>query len=199
MLALSLKMTRRDWRAGELRFLLIALMIAVASLSSVGFFVDRMRNGLNRDAHQLLGADLLISGDQAVNPVWRAEAQKLGLNMAETVVFPSMAIAGSGENAVSRLVSLKAVTNAYPLRGNLKLMKANVEVVTKDVPSVGMAWVDPSLLLALSLKVGDQINRGKRVACNANGECFRIPRHTRVARRKIDCVNVPLNTSCPTA
>ena len=61
MLALSLKMTRRDWRAGELRFLLIALMIAVASLSSVGFFVDRMRNGLNRDAHQLLGADLLVS------------------------------------------------------------------------------------------------------------------------------------------
>ena len=105
MLALSLKMTRRDWRAGELRFLLIALMIAVASLSSVGFFVDRMRNGLNRDAHQLLGADLLVSSDQAVNPVWRAEAQRLGLNMAETVVFPSMAIAGSGENAVSRLVS----------------------------------------------------------------------------------------------
>ena len=160
MLGLSLKMTRRDWRAGELRFLLIALMIAVASLSSVGFFVDRMRNGLNRDAHQLLGADLLVSSDQAVNPVWRAEAQRLGLNMAETVVFPSMAIAGSGENAVSRLVSLKAVTDGYPLRGNLKLMKEDAEVVTKEVPLVGTAWVDPSLLLALNLNVGDQIKLG---------------------------------------
>ena len=160
MLALSLKMTKRDWRAGELRFLLIALMIAVASLSSVGFFVDRMRNGLNRDAHQLLGADLLVSADQPVNPIWRAEAKKLGLNMAETVVFPSMAIAGSGENSVSRLVSLKAVTDGYPLRGNLKLVKADTEVLTKEVPSVGTAWVDPSLLLALNLKVGDQIKLG---------------------------------------
>ena len=160
MLALSLKMTKRDWRAGELRFLLIALMIAVASLSSVGFFVDRMRNGLNRDAHQLLGADLLVSADQPVNPIWRAEAKKLGLNMAETVVFPSMAIAGSGENSVSRLVSLKAVTDGYPLRGNLKLVKADTEVLTREVPSVGTAWVDPSLLLALNLKVGDQIKLG---------------------------------------
>lgn len=160
MLALSLKMTQRDWRAGELRFLLVALMIAVASLSSVGFFVDRMRNGLNRDAHQLLGADLLISADQPVNPVWRAEAKKLGLNMAETVVFPSMAIAGSGENALSRLVSLKAVTVNYPLRGNLKLLKSDVEVLTKETPTSNTAWVDPALLLALNLKTGDQIKLG---------------------------------------
>jgi putative ABC transport system permease protein len=153
-------MTQRDWRAGELRFLLVALMIAVASLSSVGFFVDRLRNGLNRDAHQLLGADLLVSADQPVNPVWRAEAQKLGLNIAETVVFPSMAIAGSGEDAISRLVSLKAVTESYPLRGNLKLLKLDAEVPTKDIPAAGTAWIDPALLLALNLKMGDQIKLG---------------------------------------
>ena len=160
MLALSWKMTLRDWRAGELRFLLIALMIAVASLSSVGFFVDRMRNGLNRDAHQLLGADLLISADQPVNPAWRSDAQKRGLTMAETVVFPSMAIAGEGENAQSRLVSLKAVTDAYPLRGNLKLLKGEAEVITEDVPAAGTAWADPALMTALNLKTGDAIRLG---------------------------------------
>jgi putative ABC transport system permease protein len=58
MFSLAWKMTWRDWRAGELRFLILALIVAVASLSSVGFFVDRMRNGLERDAHQLLAADL---------------------------------------------------------------------------------------------------------------------------------------------
>ncbi|MDO8177689.1 MAG: FtsX-like permease family protein [Undibacterium sp.] len=160
MLALSLKMTRRDWRAGELRFLLVALMIAVASLSSVGFFVDRMRNGLNRDAHQLLGADLLVSGDQPINSTWREDAQKRGFKMAETVVFPSMLIAGEGENAVSRLVSLKAVTDDYPLRGNLKLMQDETEVVTRDVPAPGTVWVDPSLLLSLNLNVGAHIKLG---------------------------------------
>ncbi len=33
----ALRMTLRDWRTGELRFLLIALIVAVAALSSVGF------------------------------------------------------------------------------------------------------------------------------------------------------------------
>src|SRR6478735_3942204 len=96
----ALRMTRRDWRAGELRFLLVALIVAVASLSSVGFFVDRMRAGLNRDAHQLLGADLVINADQPIKDAWRAQARRLGLRLAETVVFPSMAIAGEGERAV---------------------------------------------------------------------------------------------------
>ncbi|MET3119087.1 putative ABC transport system permease protein [Undibacterium sp. GrIS 1.8] len=164
MLRLSLRMTLRDWRAGELRFLLVALMIAVASLSSVGFFVDRMRNGLNRDAHQLLGADLLISADQAINPAWRSEAQKRGLTMAETVVFPSMAIAGEGDNVATKLVSLKAVTPGYPLRGNLKLSQAQQgpEVITKIVPPAGTVWIDPALLISLKLKIGDQLKLGDK-------------------------------------
>src|ERR1039457_5954270 len=93
----ALRMTQRDWRAGELRFLLVALIVAVAALASVGFFVDRMRTGLNRDAHQLLGDDLVVNADQPVNPAWRAEAQRRGLVLADTVAFPSMALAGQGD------------------------------------------------------------------------------------------------------
>src|SRR5476649_697831 len=98
----ALRMTQRDWRAGELRFLLVALIVAVAALASVGFFVDRMRTGLNRDAHQLLGADVVVAADQPINPAWRAEAQRRGLQLAETVSFPSMAIAGDGDRAASQ-------------------------------------------------------------------------------------------------
>jgi putative ABC transport system permease protein len=97
------RMTRRDWRAGELRFLLVALIVAVASLSSVGFFIDRMRTGLNRDAHQLLGADLVINADQPISEAWRAEARRRGLTLAESVTFPSMALAGQGERTLSQL------------------------------------------------------------------------------------------------
>ena len=70
----ALRMTLRDWRTGELRFLLIALIVAVAALSSVGFFVDRMRAGMTRDAHQLLGADLLVAADQPLSPQWLQQA-----------------------------------------------------------------------------------------------------------------------------
>src|SRR3954452_14434756 len=101
----ALRTTRRDWRAGELRFLLVALIVAVASLSSVGFFVDRMRAGLNRDAHQLLGGDLVVNADQPISQAWREQAQQRGLAIADTATFPSMTIAGEGDNAVSQLVS----------------------------------------------------------------------------------------------
>jgi len=161
MFKLSLSMTMRDWRAGELRFLLIALMIAVASLASVGFFTDRMRSGLNRDAHQLLGADLLVAADQPIRPEWRQEAEKRGFKTAETVVFPSMALAGEGDEAISRLVSLKAVSADYPLRGKLKLNKGEAEVATDVVPQSGTVWVDPALLSALNLNVGQKIKLGE--------------------------------------
>ena len=117
MLIQSLRMTARDWRAGELRFLLVALIVAVAALSSVGFFIDRMRAGLARDANQLLGADLLVNADQQVAPAWRAEAQRRGLLLADTVTFPSMAQGGQGEDSQAQLASIKAVSSGYPLRG----------------------------------------------------------------------------------
>jgi putative ABC transport system permease protein len=98
-LGLALRMTGRDWRAGELRFLVLSLVVAVAALSAVGFFVDRMRNGLTRDAAQLLGADLLVRSDQPVPPAWKTEANRLGLRVAETVVFPSMASTGRAANS----------------------------------------------------------------------------------------------------
>ena len=40
----------RDLRAGELRLLMVAVTLAVAALTSVGFFADRLQGGLQRDA-----------------------------------------------------------------------------------------------------------------------------------------------------
>jgi putative ABC transport system permease protein len=164
MLLQSLRMTQRDWRAGELRFLLVALIVAVAALSSVGFFVDRMRTGLNRDAHQLLGADLVVSADQPISDAWRAEAQRRGLRVADTVAFPSMAIAGEGDQAISQLAAIKAVSTGYPLRGNLKIAaQADADgSVTREVPARDTVWVDSNLLSALHLSVGDRLKLGDK-------------------------------------
>ena len=158
----SLRMTRRDWRAGELRFLMVALIVAVASLSSVGFFVDRMRASLNRDANQLLGGDLVINADQPIARHWREEAARRGLALAETVVFPSMALAGEGDDTQSQLASIKAVSEGYPLRGNLKLATEveGKDVATQDIPAPGTVWVDASVLPALQVKRGDTLRLG---------------------------------------
>jgi len=164
MFTQSLRMTLRDWRAGELRFLLIALVVAVAALSSVGFFVDRMRAGLNRDAHQVLGADLVVIADKPLDPSWRAEAQRRNLAQAETRLFASMATAGQGENSTSKLASIKAVTSGYPLRGNLKTaVQAEADgEETRDIPASGTVWADPALLSGLNAGIGDPLTLGDR-------------------------------------
>ena len=151
MFVQALRMTARDWRAGELRFLLVALIVAVAALSSVGFFIDRMRAGMDRDAHQLLGADLLVNTDDPVRQEWRAEALKRGLVLADTVTFPSMAQAGEGGDSLAQLSSIKAVSTGYPLRGQVSITLDPVAAggaqgtPTREVPAPGTVWVDPGL------------------------------------------------------
>ena len=84
MIALALRMLARDWRAGELRILALALLIAVGSVTSVSFFADRVRQGLNREAHQLLGGDLLMVSDQPWDATMTAEMNCPGANVLNT-------------------------------------------------------------------------------------------------------------------
>lgn len=156
----ALRMTRRDWRAGELRFLLLALVLAVAALSAVGFFVDRMNRVLERDAAQLLGADLVVRSDYPLKAEWREQAQRRGLALADTVSFPSMA--GSGEGEETGLVALKAVSPDYPLRGALTLERDGRRQSTRGAPRPGTAWVDPALLTARRLAPGSVLTLGER-------------------------------------
>ncbi|WP_420475370.1 ABC transporter permease [Noviherbaspirillum sp. ST9] len=164
MLKQALLMTRRDWRAGELRFLLVAMIVAVASLSSVGFFVDRMRAGLSRDAHRLLGADLVINADQPIHQAWREEAQKRGLTLADTVTFPSMALAGEGDNTRSQLASVKSVSPGYPLRGALRIadQPEAADAETREIPAADTVWVDAGVLQALDVAVGESLRLGDK-------------------------------------
>jgi len=164
MLAQAMRMMRRDWRAGELHFLLLALVVAVAALSAVGFFIDRLAAGLQRDAGQLLGADVVVNADQPIDPAWQAEARRRGLTLAQTVAFPSMAL-GTGDDARSRLVSLKAVSAGYPLRGTVKLRARALdagagEVAAPGIPAPGSVWVDPDVLSALALAPGQELQLG---------------------------------------
>ena len=149
----SLRMTWRDWRAGELRFLLLAIVIAVGALSSVGFFVDRVSNGLQRDANQLLGADLVVSADAPILATLQAKAPELQqLNQARTVSFVSMAL--SADESQSKLVSVKAVSQQYPLRGQLTLENGAAGRLT---PEAGTVWVDQAVLTALQLSLGARL------------------------------------------
>ena len=159
-LRLMLRMLRRDWRAGELTMLGLALVVAVASLTSVGFLTDRVGQALTQESHQLLGGDLLLSADHPWREAIRGEARRRGLKLAESVSFPSMvSVAG-----VTQLAEVKAVTPGYPLRGALRtapgLNLADAE--THDIPARGTVWLDERLTAALGVRPGDELVLGKR-------------------------------------
>ncbi|WP_082887141.1 ABC transporter permease [Bordetella ansorpii] len=157
-LRLGLRMMMRDARAGELRLLVLALVVAVAAITSVGFLADRVSRALERDASQMLGADLVLEADEPIPAQFLDRARQDGLTVASSVQFPSMASGGGG----AQLVSLKAVEPGYPLRGSLRVADEafGQDAATRDVPEPGSVWVDPQLLSALGIKVGDTIGLG---------------------------------------
>jgi putative ABC transport system permease protein len=151
-------MLARDWRAGELRVLAAALVVAVASVTSVAFFADRVGRALLRDAHQLLGADLVLVSDHPWPPRVADEIARRGLRRAEALNFISMA-RGS---AASQLAGVKAVTRDYPLRGRLRTAPAPnaPEARAAAGRARGKVWLEERLVNALHAPVGSKLRLG---------------------------------------
>jgi putative ABC transport system permease protein len=152
----------RDLRAGELRLLIVAVTLAVAALTAVGFFADRLKGGLQRDARQLLGGDAVLRSDGVTPEAFVAKARSLGLQAITTVTFPTMGRALEADGGASKLVAFKAVPEGYPLRGNVVVADSvdGAGAATREIPASGTAWADASLLDALGLRVGQTLLMG---------------------------------------
>ena len=152
----------RDLRSGELRLLIVAVTLAVASLTAVGFFADRLKGGLERDARQLLGGDAVLRSDNPTPEVFIEKARALGLEVVQTMTFPTMGRASEAQGGATKLVSLKVVEPGYPLRGKLRLadLVGGPETAVQAIPAPGEAWVDAGVLDAIGLKLGDTLLLG---------------------------------------
>jgi putative ABC transport system permease protein len=154
------RLCKRNWRAGELRILALALVVAVAAVSAVGFFTDRVQSVLARQSNLLLAADLALVSDHPLADSYRQEAKRRGLAVAQTMLFPSMATHGTE----SHLAEIKAVDERYPLRGHLRIAASSSAPMgeTARVPAAGTVWVEPRLLGQLGIAVGDAVKLGER-------------------------------------
>jgi putative ABC transport system permease protein len=161
---LAWRQTLRDFRAGELRLLVVAVMLAVAALTAVGFFADRLQGGLARDARALLGGDAIVASDRPAPPAFAERARAQGLASATSAAFPSMARAPDARGGATRLVAVKAVSEGYPLRGTVRVRDAvaagGAEREVGRGPEPGTAWADAALLDGLGLAVGDALLLG---------------------------------------
>ncbi|WP_409284345.1 ABC transporter permease [Pseudomonas protegens] len=157
LFSLAVRQLLRDARAGELRVLFFALLVAVAASTAIGYFGARLNGAMLLRATEFLGADLLLEGSSPARPEQIDSGRELGLQHARIVEFSSVIATDNG----IQLSSIKAVDSAYPLRGQLK--SAAAPYATEESgggPKAGEAWVESRLLTALNLKIGDSIDVG---------------------------------------
>lgn len=159
-LKLALRLLYRDGRSGELTILILALIIAVTSSTAIALFADRLQQTMGRQAADFLAADLVISSSSPIPKNWQEKAKALQLKQSSTTEFSSVLM----ENESLLLSGIKAVTDLYPLRGQLKTTTsdlANPEQ-TNQGPPASEAWIEPRILSALKLQIGDTLTVGEQ-------------------------------------
>lgn len=159
LFSLAVRQLLRDARAGELRVLFFALLVAVAASTAIGYFGARLNGAMMMRATEFLGADLLLEGSSPARPEQIRSGTELGLEHARVVEFSSVVATDNG----IQLSSVKAADDRYPLRGELKSSPAPfAPEETGGRPNPGEAWVEARLLTALDLKIGDSIDVGNQ-------------------------------------
>lgn len=162
---LAWRMFLREWRGGEIRLLLAALALGVALVTGIALFAERLQAALVGEASVYLGADQVLQSPEPVSGQWLDQASAAGLQWAMTAVFPTMAYPADPAATSDRmvLVSLKAVTPNYPLRGELEIRRADQSVQSvRHGPPPGGAWVDRHILTQLDIAVGSSIAVGEQ-------------------------------------
>jgi putative ABC transport system permease protein len=157
-LRFALRNLWRDLKSGELSVLLLALCVAVLSLTAVGFFTSRISQGVRAQAAEVLAADLRLESAQPIPSRYFSKSLELGLKSAQILTFPTAIFNGEA----SQLAALNAVTPNYPLRGHVRIADAPFGVArnTDRIPSSGEVWIDARIMAQLKIRPGAPLRIG---------------------------------------
>lgn len=172
--AKKLMSVRRDWRERDVRVVLSALIIAVATVATIALFASQLQRTLVTSASSFLAADRQLEAENGrpVPPAWLDQARELGLETGRMVEFSTMVFGADN----FQLVSVKAVSDEYPLRGEIEVQE-NPEApraLVNQGPAPGEVWINPRLLRLLELNIGDSLEVGSR-SLKVSGLLIREP------------------------
>ncbi|HVP34786.1 MAG TPA: FtsX-like permease family protein [Steroidobacteraceae bacterium] len=155
---LALRTLAREWRSGELGVLLLALTVAVAALTGVGFLVGRISAAVALQASSVLAADIRLGSTRPLADDYFAEAGRRGLGAARSTSLLSVVFNGDA----SQLTNVTAVTAGYPLRGRLLIAAAPFAPGSPapGIPAPGEAWPASKLLAAVGGTLGSELTIG---------------------------------------
>jgi putative ABC transport system permease protein len=150
---------RREWRAGELVVLLAAIVVAVAAMTAVGYFTQRVSRAMDLQGAELLAADLVLRSGRPIADALLDDAAERGLERTRKISLASVVLAGDA----SSLADIDAVAPGYPLRGRVRVADALLREAApvREIPARGEAWLDPSLCARLGIDVGATITVGE--------------------------------------
>ncbi len=160
-LSLAWRALLSDWRAGELRILALALLVAVGGVSAVGFFTDRVRLAMESQAGELLAADRVVESRGELPPEWVEQARSHGLATARIQSFRTVVVVGDD----LQLVEVKAVGEGYPLRGRLRTAPRPyaADAPAEAGPAPGNVWLSARLAAQLGIEPGAEVRLGSRL------------------------------------
>ena len=160
--SMAWRQLRRDLKAGEIRILLAALVLAVLAVTAVGFVTDRAERALAIEANRLLGGDAVVRGDSPISEAIVGMADRLALQRTATMELNTMISVGSGTDVRLQLGDLRALGTGFPLRGAFRIAGADgVERDANSVPASGTAWLSRAGASTLGAQVGDTLGIGE--------------------------------------
>jgi len=152
------KLLARDWRAGELTVLVMALLVAVAAMTGVAFLTDRVGQAVEMRAAESLAADLRLASTRPISEEYATLAGQNGMRSARISSMPSVVFSGEANT----LAAIRAATEGYPLRGHLKIsdrLLGDIQV-SDEIPGPGEAWASPRLMARLGVNTGAVVDVG---------------------------------------
>jgi putative ABC transport system permease protein len=145
--------------SGDLLILFLSIVLAVTSISSVGFLGDRLKSSMQMQASSILGADLVLRSASKIDSKYLDLAAANDLDSAEMSTFLSMVITEDD----NLLTSIKAVTASYPLRGELKIVNSQgTKIKHFGSPEPGNIWIERKVLETLELMELDKVSIGNK-------------------------------------
>ena len=115
---------------------------------NVGYDIKKLMTGNRKLAGRIESTDALYLIAKKLDPKWKAQATALNLKQSEVTVFSSMAY--TDDQFV--MVNVKAIDQAFPLRGELRIQPAAKHIASGEV------WLSQRAMDLLRVKLGDQLN-----------------------------------------
>ncbi len=158
VLRFALRNLWRDVKSGELSVLMLALTVAVLSLTAVGFFTSRISQAVSAQAAEVLAADLRLESTTPIPQRYLDIAQGRGLHTARILSFPTAIFNGD----LSQLAAFNAVTSNYPLRGRVRIADVPFGPArdADKIPGRGEVWLDARIMAQLQVGLGTSLRIG---------------------------------------